>query len=197
MKFVARIQGDAVEYALRDGDKVVAKAVLSPDNEGSGGTLESLHVPPESRGKGFARDLLRRIKGAHKSGHLHVKPRPFGDMPMSIDALKKFYESEGFETIDKRDKMRLKTAESGWQPGDNDSPWQYPGLMQQAQMASPGALARVPRGIVHSPRSMVASLVASQLFSNPKLAAVLVRAFENELSEISAGGSLKGVGGDR
>jgi len=189
MKLVARIQGDAVEYALRDGDKVLAKAVLSPDSEGSGGhVLETLHVPPESRGKGLARDLLRRIKSQHKSGHLYVRPRPFGDMPMSIDALKKFYESEGFEAIDKRDKMRLKTAESGWQPGDNDSPWQYPGLAQQAQMASPGRLARVPHGIVHSPKSMVASLVASQLFSNPKLAAVLVRAFKTELNAISTGG---------
>lgn len=76
---------------------------VSPSSKG-GWVIEELYVPTVLRGKGVATKILREIKKNYH-GKLWIRPRPFGDMPMDIDQLKKFYEKEGFKVVDKKDNM--------------------------------------------------------------------------------------------
>jgi len=88
-----------------------ASATLVPEGE-DGVRIEKLWVDPEHRGKGDARRLLRKIKKDFADKKLWMRPRGFGDIPMGVDELRKFYESEGFKTMDKLDNMLFdKTAE--------------------------------------------------------------------------------------
>ena len=82
-----------VRYELHDEvGRKVAQAVVRH------GALEQLYVEPEHRGQGLARSLVKAAKADHDV--LQIKPRPFNDMPMSIDQLSSFYSSEGFNTVD-------------------------------------------------------------------------------------------------
>jgi predicted GNAT family acetyltransferase len=116
----------ALGYQLAHKLPLLKKASASATlrrHESGGIAIEKLHVPPEERGKGKARELLSQIKDKYKGASLWIRPRPFGDMPVSIDQLKSFYESEGFRTVDGRDNMLLKTAQhQGWWKGDPMSP---------------------------------------------------------------------------
>lgn len=194
-KLVARIQGDAVQYGLREGEKELARATVLPDDSDGVTSIQKLESHVAHRGQGHARALLQHIKKSHGEDVIRIRPRPFGDMPMSQEALQHFYESEGFRVVDQRGTMQLspkkiKVAEPGWQPDDHErAHWQYPGISQQAHMASPGSIGRLPRVAAKSPKHLLAALVASELLGNPKTAAVVVRAFEDELRKLSAAGS--------
>jgi len=102
-----------------------ATATLRP-HEAGGIAIEKLSVPAGERGQGKARELISYIKDKYKGANIHIRPRPFGDMPMSIDQLRSFYESEGFRATDGRDNMMLKSAATaqaqGWWRGDPMSP---------------------------------------------------------------------------
>ncbi len=84
---------------------VLASAVLREAPQPfSGRALEQLYVEPAYRGQGFARALIQEAKLAAE-GPLYIKPRPFGDMPASIEALRQFYTKEGFVPVDNRDTL--------------------------------------------------------------------------------------------
>ena len=94
-----------------------ASATLVPEGE-DGVRIEKLWVDPEHRGKGDARRLLRKIKKDFADKKLWMRPRGFGDIPMGVEELKKFYESEGFKTMDKLDNMLFdKTAGQVFEAG--------------------------------------------------------------------------------
>jgi GNAT superfamily N-acetyltransferase len=115
--------GDTLlEVFTKDG-KVAASALLRESlSENGGQHLEKMHVVPEHRGKGLARMLLQEAK-KRATKDLYIKPRPFGDMPATIDALKKLYRSEGFKGIDDKDNMVFKkTASSGTYNGKFSDP---------------------------------------------------------------------------
>lgn len=99
-----------LDQELPEGIKTAASAELVPHPKG-GHSIEKLHVPPEERGKGAARKLIQELK-KKASGPLWIRPRPFEDMPMSIDQLKSFYESEGFRAVDGKDNMFLEKSGS-------------------------------------------------------------------------------------
>lgn len=92
---------------VRRGDTEVGSVRLTPVKGGK--ALEQLRVDHEYRGKGLARRLIQLAK-EQEPGNLYIKPRPYGDMPMSVHKLKAFYASEGFETVDDKDNMMLKRA---------------------------------------------------------------------------------------
>ena len=104
--------GDTLlEVFTKDG-KVAASALLRESlSENGGNHLERLHVAPAHRGKGLARLLLKEAK-ERATKDLYIKPRPFGDMPATIGALKKLYRSEGFKDADDKDNMVYKKEPS-------------------------------------------------------------------------------------
>lgn len=185
-KLFQKLEGDAIRLSLREGEKEVAKALLNPRDDG-GMALERLSVPDGERGKGFARTLLREVKRLKLAKALYLRPRPFGDMAMNLDALQRFYESEGFQTIDAKDTMKLKTAEAGWQPDDRGPQWHYPDPRQQAHAAALGRMTRLPAAAAKGPKHLMASLMVSSLLGDQKLASITVRAFQDELEKISRG----------
>lgn len=81
-----------------------ASATVKPEGE-KGVRVEKLWVDPEHRGKGEARKLIQKIKQDFADKDVWIRPRPFGDMETPLEELKKFYESEGFKTMDKLDNM--------------------------------------------------------------------------------------------
>jgi hypothetical protein len=100
-----------------------AEARVVPHKEGKGYVIEKLYVPEGERGKGAARAKLQEIKKQYKGEPLWIRPRPFGDMPMSLGKLKGFYESEGFQVVDKKDNMLLKASQpNGEYKGAPSSP---------------------------------------------------------------------------
>jgi GNAT superfamily N-acetyltransferase len=119
---IAEVQALGRLRHMPEGVKTAAAtATLRRTDDGI--AIEKLSVPREERGQGKARKLLSYIKDRYKGASIYIRPRPFGDMPMSIDQLKGFYESEGFQAVDGRDNMVLKTAQAqGWWRGDPMSP---------------------------------------------------------------------------
>jgi len=108
------------------GEAEVASARLEPVSGGQ--ELCRLQVAEGHRGRGLARALLRA--GVQQAdGDLYIKPRPFGDMPASIEDLKSLYASEGFTEIDDKDTMvysreetKTAKAEGGFYNGKPASP---------------------------------------------------------------------------
>ena len=96
-----------LDQDLPEGIKTAAATATLRRREDGGISIEKLSVPQEERGKGKARKLISYIRDKYKGASIHIRPRPFGDMPASIDQLKSFYESEGFKTVDGRDNMVL------------------------------------------------------------------------------------------
>lgn len=94
----------------------------------AGKELCRLQVATGYRGQGVARALLRAALRSTKED-VYIKPRPFGDMPLSVDALKGLYASEGFTGIDDKDnmvysreKVKKAKAEGGFYKGKPTSP---------------------------------------------------------------------------
>jgi GNAT superfamily N-acetyltransferase len=104
--------GDTQICVFTKDGKEVASALLRKSLSVNGENhLERLHVDPAHRGQGLARLLLQEAK-KRATKDLYIKPRPFGDMPASIEALKKLYRSEGFTEADDKDNMVYKKAAS-------------------------------------------------------------------------------------
>ena len=107
---------------MRSSGADVASARLR--DTGSSYALERLSVDADHRGKGLARKLIQAAV-KHAPGDVTIKPRPFGDMPMSIKDLKALYKSEGFTESDSRDNMvytKTAKAEGGFYNGSPASP---------------------------------------------------------------------------
>lgn len=121
---VSSSDGDTLLRIL-DGDTVAASVRLVPVD--SGHALERLYVEEGYRGQGLARALLR-VGVRRAGGAVCIKPRPFGDMPTSIEGLKELYASEGFELIDGKDNMvytgktKVAKAEGGFYNGKAADP---------------------------------------------------------------------------
>lgn len=100
--------GGVPRYDVQQGGKSVGHVLVQDDHETPGGSVvENLYVDPAHRRRGLGRQLLGQVKANHR-GPLRIRPRPHSDMPMDIEGLKGFYESEGFKpTGDKRDNMIL------------------------------------------------------------------------------------------
>jgi predicted GNAT family acetyltransferase len=174
----SKVEGDAVKLRLKGPQGVVASALLDPRQEGEGFTIERLEVPAEHRGQGHARTLLKEIK-QWTSKPLFIRPRPFGDMPADIPALKKFYSDEGFVEIDGKDTMKLKTAD--WQP--REVPPRERPVQSQSPALDAGRMIHFARS--GNPKGVLASLVASKLLGgNTKLAATAIAAFGDELQKL-------------
>ena len=164
----SKMEGDAVAFRLKGPKGVVASAVLAPRDKEEGFTVEKLEVPSEHRGQGHARTMLKELK-QWTAEPLFIRPRPYGDMPADIEALKKLYSSEGFEVIDGKDTMKLKTA--AWNPRE------IPPQEKNRQAPAGPALT--------SKKMLLASLMASKLLGgNPKLAAVALEGFRDELTKL-------------
>jgi hypothetical protein len=93
---------------LPESIKTAAEGVkvnIEPHPEGKGVVIKALRIPKGERGQGKARAIIRSIKDAYPNDQIWIRPRPYGDMPVPIDVLKKFYESEGFKVVDGKDNM--------------------------------------------------------------------------------------------
>lgn len=86
---------DGVSLQLEED---VASVEVRPHHT-EGMVIEELYVPPIMRRRGIATRLLQNVQARHRC-KLWIKPRAFGDMPMTDEELKIFYEKMGF-TVDK------------------------------------------------------------------------------------------------
>lgn len=86
-----------------------ARAVVRPHDHRKGYVVEKVWVDPEHRGNGAARRLMREISDKFRRHDLWLKPRPYSEMGAelgaTIDQLKRFYRSLGFEPADEKDNM--------------------------------------------------------------------------------------------
>lgn len=85
-------------------DDPISEYELRKDGKG-GLIIEKFWVHPACRGKGIAGRMLEQIKRDHPGTTLRLRARPFGDMPMTIEQLRKFYEKHGFKVVDNKDNM--------------------------------------------------------------------------------------------
>lgn len=103
-----------LDQDLSEGIKTASdgtKVNIEPHPEGMGVVIKALHIPKGARGQGKARAIIRSIKAAYPHDQIWIRPRPYGDMPVPIDVLKKFYESEGFQVVDGKDNMVFEKQE--------------------------------------------------------------------------------------
>lgn len=86
-----------------------ASAVVKPHDDRKGYVVEKVWVDPEHRGNGAARQLMEEIDRKFQHHDLWLKPRPYSEMGAelgaTIDQLKRFYQSFGFEPVDDKDNM--------------------------------------------------------------------------------------------
>lgn len=180
VSFQSKVEGDAIKMRLAEKDKTLASVVLIDRGGDDGFNIERLQVEPEHRGQGHARALLKELK-QWTAKPLYIRPRPFGDMPAGIESLKKFYKSEGFEVVDGKDTMKFKTAD--WHPQEVQRRDDRYGRLQPP--VQQGRLVGAIRGAKSNPKMLVAQLMASSLLNGgPKLAAITVAAFGDELRKL-------------
>lgn len=105
-RYITCAEKTAAERTVEVGH---ARAVVRPHDHRKGYVVEKVWVDPEHRGNGAARRLMREISDKFRRHDLWLKPRPYSEMGAelgaTIDQLKRFYRSLGFEPADEKDNM--------------------------------------------------------------------------------------------